>query len=144
MLAKVSKPRKPSDKSPNSTDLIVGGNLKRLRIESGKSQEEVGERCGITFQQIQKYEKGRNRVSASRMQQLADIFGVPVNELFRGVHRNRPEGERKPSEVLRLGRSKEGVKLATAFNAIGSIRLRKATLELVAAVSAMDTPPDTR
>lgn len=141
MLARAG--RKPSDRTPTTTDEIVGGNIKRLRLEAGMSQEEIGERCGVTFQQIQKYEKGRNRVSASRMQQLADIFNVPIAELFRGVHRNRSDAERKPSEVLRLGRTKEGVQLAEAFNAISSIRLRKAALEIVAAAAAMGTP-DTR
>lgn len=131
-------------RSPTATDLIVGGNIRRLRLEAKMSQEALGECVGITFQQIQKYEKGTNRCSASRMQQIADIFDTPIEELFRGVKRNRPDAERKPSEVLKLGRSKDGLALARAYNAIGSIRLRKAALEIVAAAAAMEAPPDTR
>lgn len=66
-------------------DLSIAVNIRRMRIELGISQEKLAEACGITFQQIQKYENGTNRVSGSRMVQIAKCFGVPVAAILHGV-----------------------------------------------------------
>ena len=73
-----------STKAPNPVDRYVGSRVRMRRIMLGMSQEKLGEALGLTFQQIQKYEKGTNRVGASRIQQIADILQVPVSFLFDG------------------------------------------------------------
>ena len=69
---------------PSPIDIHVGSRLRKSRRMVGISQEKLGEALGLTFQQIQKYEKGVNRIGASRLQQAADILGVPVSFFFEG------------------------------------------------------------
>src|SRR6187200_3442617 len=69
-------------KKPNPIDIHVGSRIRLRRTMIGMSQEKLGEALGITFQQIQKYEKGTNRIGASRMQQIATVMGVPVSYFF--------------------------------------------------------------
>jgi len=71
-------------KAPNPVDKYVGSRVRMRRIMLGMSQEKLGEALGLTFQQIQKYEKGTNRVGASRIQQISEILQVPVSFLFEG------------------------------------------------------------
>ena len=73
-----------STKAPNPVDKYVGSRVRMRRIMLGMSQEKLGEALGLTFQQVQKYEKGTNRVGASRMQQISEILQVPVSFLFEG------------------------------------------------------------
>jgi transcriptional regulator with XRE-family HTH domain len=77
---------------PRIEDKIVGANIRRLRLQKGKSQTELGLALGITFQQVQKYEKGTNRVSASRLVQMARYFGCTIDELFRGIELKKAQG----------------------------------------------------
>ena len=69
-------------KQPNPIDIHVGSRIRLRRTMLGMSQEKLGEALGITFQQVQKYEKGTNRVGASRLQNIAAILGVPVSFFF--------------------------------------------------------------
>ena len=92
-----------STKAPNPVDKYVGSRVRMRRIMLGMSQEKLGEALGLTFQQIQKYEKGTNRVGASRLQQISEILQVPVSFLFDGgpsgiVKRRgfRPRAPRRP------------------------------------------------
>src|SRR6516162_1566762 len=73
-----------STKAPNPVDKYVGSRVRMRRIMLGMSQEKLGEALGLTFQQIQKYEKGTNRVGASRIQQIAEVLQIPVSFLFEG------------------------------------------------------------
>ena len=73
-----------STKAPNPVDKYVGSRVRMRRIMLGMSQEKLGEAIGLTFQQVQKYEKGTNRVGASRLQQISEILQVPVSFLFDG------------------------------------------------------------
>src|SRR5437667_11354289 len=73
-----------STKAPNPVDKYVGSRVRMRRIMLGMSQEKLGEALGLTFQQIQKYEKGTNRVGASRLQQISEVLQVPVSFLFDG------------------------------------------------------------
>src|SRR5215208_7589268 len=75
---------KMSIKAPNPVDKYVGSRVRMRRIMLGMSQEKLGEALGLTFQQVQKYEKGTNRVGASRLQQISEILQVPVSFLFDG------------------------------------------------------------
>src|SRR3984957_4287425 len=73
-----------STKAPNPVDRYVGSRVRMRRIMLGMSQEKLGDALGLTFQQVQKYEKGTNRVGASRIQQISEILQVPVSFLFEG------------------------------------------------------------
>lgn len=82
MLAKTGRGMKTS---PRADDKIIGANLRRIRLIRGMSQEKLGDAIGLTFQQIQKYEKGTNRIGGSRMAEISAKLNVPVTELFKGV-----------------------------------------------------------
>jgi transcriptional regulator with XRE-family HTH domain len=69
-------------KHPDPRDVEVGRRVRALRLNKGLSQDKLGVALGITFQQIQKYEKGTNRIGAGRLQRIAEILGVPVSEFF--------------------------------------------------------------
>jgi transcriptional regulator with XRE-family HTH domain len=69
-------------KKPDPIDIHVGKNIRIFRLAKGLSQSELGDAIGVTFQQVQKYEKGTNRVGSSRIVKLAIALGVPVNRLF--------------------------------------------------------------
>ncbi|KRB58631.1 Cro/Cl family transcriptional regulator [Rhizobium sp. Root708] len=76
---------------PDPVDIIVGQNVRALRAQRKISQLELGEALGLTFQQIQKYEKGTNRVSASKLHQIAVFLDVDISALFEGVEtKSRP------------------------------------------------------
>ena len=83
-----------STKAPNPVDKYVGSRVRMRRIMLGMSQEKLGEALGLTFQQVQKYEKGTNRVGASRLQQISEILQVPVSFLFDG-RTERPRQQRE-------------------------------------------------
>jgi transcriptional regulator with XRE-family HTH domain len=83
-------------KTPNATDVHVGARIRMYRIKAAMSQEALGKQLGITFQQIQKYEKGTNRVGSSRLQQISEILDVPVASLFE----NLPGPKRTDSDNL--------------------------------------------
>ena len=69
-------------KQPDPKDVEVGRRVRAFRLNKGLSQEKLGDELGITFQQVQKYEKGVNRIGAGRLQRIAEILGVPVSEFF--------------------------------------------------------------
>jgi transcriptional regulator with XRE-family HTH domain len=71
-----------STKGPDHRDIAVGRRIRELRLERGMSQMALGDHLDVTFQQVQKYEKGSNRVGAGRLQVIAEIFGVPVSALY--------------------------------------------------------------
>jgi transcriptional regulator with XRE-family HTH domain len=73
------------------TDKHVGSRVRMRRLMLGRSQTQLGEALGVTFQQVQKYEKGTNRIGASRLQQISDTFQVPIGFFFEGVP--QPHGE---------------------------------------------------
>lgn len=76
-----------STKSPNDVDRAVGANIRKIRLLRRLSQERLGDALGVTFQQLQKYEKGTNRVGASRLVAIAAVLEVDITELFAGVDR---------------------------------------------------------
>src|SRR5512133_373666 len=84
-----------STKAPNPVDKYVGSRVRMRRIMLGMSQEKLGEALGLTFQQVQKYEKGTNRIGASRLQQISRILGMPVEFFFEGS----PATEQQPQPI---------------------------------------------
>jgi transcriptional regulator with XRE-family HTH domain len=123
-------------KAPNDIDRQVGGRVRTRRLMIGMSQEKLGEALGLTFQQVQKYEKGTNRISASRLHQIAKVLEVTVEYLYGGSG-TRPgfaEGEAAPYEADLI--TADGLKLLKAFNAITEAKVRRRVLDLVQALSA--------
>ncbi len=127
-------------KSPNPIDRHVGSRVRMRRMMVGMSQEKLGDGLGITFQQVQKYEKGTNRISASRLQQIGSILGVPVAFFYEGA----PGGEATPSGfaetqpasyVTDFLMSSDGLHLNRAFIRIKDPAVRRKVVELVRAIA---------
>lgn len=127
---------KENKKKPNPTDVHVGGRIRLRRNMLGMSQEKLGEALGITFQQIQKYEKGTNRVGASRLQAIASIMNVPVAFFFDdlpgqegGEHKGLAE-DSSANFVVDFLSSAEGLQLNRAFARISNPKVRRKVIEL--------------
>lgn len=95
---------------PNRLDVIIGQNLKLLRLACGMSQQKLANRVGLTFQQVQKYEQALNRVSASKLYELAQVFQVPVSRFYHGLD---PAGTNGPLLTF----SFKDIELMKALNA---------------------------
>jgi len=131
-----------SSRKPNPVDVHVGSRLRLRRMILGMSQERLGEQMGLTFQQIQKYEKGANRVGASRLFQLSCILEVPVQFFYDELRLkgqapglkggNEPQGE---ALILDFLNSREGLELNRAFTQIRSAKIRRLLVELVRALA---------
>jgi transcriptional regulator with XRE-family HTH domain len=128
-------------KKPNPTDVHVGSRIRLRRNMLGMSQEKLGENLGITFQQIQKYEKGTNRVGASRLQAIASILGVPVAFFFEDVPGQDTAAGRGFAEddagdsILGFCASPEGIQLIRAFVRITDPKVRRRIIDLVKTLS---------
>ena len=129
-------------KKPNPIDIHVGGRIRLRRNMLGLSQEKLGEQLGITFQQIQKYEKGTNRVGASRLQNISSILNVPVSFFFEdapGDNRTGAAGMEEASSsnyVVDFLSSSEGLQLNRAFVKISDPKVRRRIVDLVKALGA--------
>lgn len=130
-------------RKPDPIDMHVGGRVRLRRMVVGMSQEKLGERMGLTFQQIQKYEKGTNRIGASRLYHLSHILDVPVAFFFEEA----PHGGRlaaafpgfaepkQESFVMDFINTRDGLELNRAFVKITDPRVRRRVIELVRALS---------
>src|SRR5260370_38619190 len=130
-----------STKAPNPVDKYVGSRVRMRRIMLGMSQEKLGEALGLTFQQIQKYEKGTNRVGASRIQQISEILQVPESFLFEGgpSGTTRADGASagtSPAYVSDFLATTEGLALTRAFTRITDAKLRRCIVEMVEQIAA--------
>jgi transcriptional regulator with XRE-family HTH domain len=118
-------PKRRSDKR----DIEVGRRVRAFRLQKGLSQEKLADQLGVTFQQVQKYEKGTNRVAAGRLQRIAEILEVPITEFFT-QHRSigaTPEELADTAGALRLVRS---------YSRIRDPKLQQAVLYFVEKVAA--------
>ncbi len=128
-------------KKPNPIDIHVGSRIRLRRNMLGMSQEKLGENLGITFQQIQKYEKGTNRVGASRLQAIASILGVPVAFFFEDAPGQEPGAGRGFAEdasasfAVEFCSTTEGLQLNRAFVRISDQKVRRKIIDLVKALS---------
>lgn len=130
-------------KKPNPIDIHVGSRIRLRRTMLGMSQEKLGESLGITFQQIQKYEKGTNRVGASRLQNISSILNVPVSFFFEDApgegSSSGASGMAEASSsnyVVDFLSSSEGLQLNRAFVKIGDPKVRRKLVDLVKALAA--------
>ena len=120
-------------KQANPVDAHVGNRVRLRRMLVGMSQERLGELLGLTFQQVQKYEKGVNRIAAGRLFEISGILGVPVSFFYEDVDGKRPgfaEGASAPP-VMDFLSSGEGLQLSLAFMRIEDPKVRRRILDLV-------------
>lgn len=122
---------------PNPVDVHVGNRIRFKRIMMKMSQSDLGDAVGVTFQQVQKYERGTNRVSASRLQQVADVLRVSVTFFFEGQGAQVTDsGETVESDELSLFLStSEGLALNQAFAKIADDKVRRKIVGLVKTVA---------
>lgn len=130
-------------KVPNPTDKHVGSRVRMRRMMLGMSQEKLGDALSLTFQQVQKYEKGTNRIGASRLQQISNILQVPVSFFFEGA----PDGvgaasgfgdAPSPTYVSDFLATSDGLALTRAFMRIDDAKLRRKIVDLVEQIAGED------
>ena len=131
---------KDNKRAPHPMDIHVGSRVRLRRMMQGLSQDKLGEELGLTFQQVQKYEKGVNRIGASRLYDIARVLEVPVQffyddfgdgpETMIGFAETNPKAEDK-SDFMQLLSTPEGVQLCRSFAAIRDYQVRRRVLDLV-------------
>jgi transcriptional regulator with XRE-family HTH domain len=129
------------NKSPSGIDRIVGQRLRWRRRELKLTQEQLGEKLGLTFQQVQKYEKGVNRISAGRLFEMAQVLGITITYFYEGVDDllegpsllTVHEEDHPPSLPVLDG---EAMELVKAFQQIGDKSLRRSLLDTIRAAAA--------
>ena len=110
-------------RSPNQTDVHIGKRIRMLRLTRNLSQTDMATRCGITFQQIQKYERGANRVGAGRLQEMANLLGVTPAFFFEGGPRLK-SAKPEVAETTELLADKYNLAIARAFDKIRRLGIR--------------------
>ena len=120
---------------PTSADSQVGESIRAHRLAAGMSQGDLAKRLGVSFQQVQKYEKGANRVGAGRLPQIADMFGVPIGALFKGTVDASPGRKNGKNVPVKLIADTTTVKLLTAYAEITDRSVRRDLSELVARIA---------
>jgi transcriptional regulator with XRE-family HTH domain len=118
-------------KKANPIDAQVGNRVRIRRMLIGMSQERLGDMLGLTFQQVQKYEKGVNRIGAGRLFEIARILGVPIDFFYDGVGSPTEGGAETTPPVMEFVSSGEGLQLSLAFMKIKDPKVRKRVLDLV-------------
>ena len=128
----------------NTVDSHVGARVRLRRMLLGMSQEKLGESLGLTFQQVQKYEKGVNRIGASRLFDLAHVLGVPVqffyDEFDQSGHTTMAGFAERPAEtyVVDFLSSREGLELNKAFVRISDPKVRRSVIDLVRSLAGAE------
>ncbi len=121
-------------KNPDPVDIHVGSRVRLRRTMQGMSQEKLGDSLGVTFQQVQKYEKGANRIGASRLQNIAVVLDTPIAFFFEDAPGEAIEGSTEPNSpnyVVDFLSSSEGLQLNKAFVKIKNVNVRRKIIELV-------------
>jgi transcriptional regulator with XRE-family HTH domain len=118
-------------KAPHPNDVLVGANIRVHRMAIRMSQVELGEQLGVTFQQIQKYEKGTNRVGAGRLVTISSVLNVPITSFFEGS-KTQTHGKQQPVLLLRR---RDAFALAEAFDKITGKHIRQALVAFVVSLS---------
>jgi transcriptional regulator with XRE-family HTH domain len=118
-------------RTPDPLDVMVGAKIRIFRTQRGMSQSALAEKIGVAFQQVQKYEKGTNRVGASRLSRIAAVLGISIGELFDSSE-ERPGDSKSP---FRLLAGRDALRVLTAFSRMSDPRLRRAIAQLVETVA---------
>jgi transcriptional regulator with XRE-family HTH domain len=112
----------------------VGRRIRAQRLVRGLSQTDLGKSLGITFQQVQKYEKGANRVGAGRLTRIAEVLNVPVSFFFSSIE--QPGPGRDASEALGFLETAGAVRLVKAYADIRDVDVRRALVDLAESIAA--------
>jgi transcriptional regulator with XRE-family HTH domain len=118
-------------RTPDPLDVMVGAKIRIFRTQRRMSQSDLAEKIGVAFQQVQKYEKGTNRVGASRLSRIAAVLGVPIGELFESSEDKRADA----ISPFRLLAGRDALRVLTAFSRMSDPRLRRAIALLVETVA---------
>lgn len=122
------------ERSAKAIDRKIGQRIRARRLEIGMSQERLAELLGVTFQQVQKYEKGVNRTAASRLWDISHALDLPVARFFEGL------GPKMSPAVESVLETQEGAKLLSLFASVKSVKVRRRILDLVAAMVEEESP----
>lgn len=143
-MAQAPRPRRDnphSARSSSDVDVLIGNALKMKRRLLGLSQQELADKLGVTFQQIQKYENGTNRITASRLNQAAEVFGVSITDFFANVPSNSKaksnSGTDGKAARMSDGRAPDDdcAALISAFSELDDPRARRCLLEMAELLS---------
>jgi transcriptional regulator with XRE-family HTH domain len=118
-------------RGPDPQDIQVGRRVRALRLERGMSQTDLAERLDLTFQQVQKYEKGTNRIGAGRLHRISEILGVPVATMF-GASDGTPASSTKLFEFIDTAAA---VRIMRAFSRIKKPQVQQALTRLAEAIA---------
>ena len=131
-------------KAATAIDKHVGRRVRMRRMLIGMTQEKLGEALGLTFQQVQKYEKGTNRIGASRLHQIGSILGVPVEFFYEGAPAlgGKSASELPASYGSEFLSTPEGVQLMKAFTRIRNERIRRRVIDLLLALGEAEQGGD--
>jgi transcriptional regulator with XRE-family HTH domain len=130
-----------ANRTPSPTDVFVGQRVRVARTIAKLSQSELGQRIGVTFQQVQKYEKGANRIGASRMQQISDVLQQPVSYFFA----EQSAGQKKPDVdiIQKMMVAPYGLQLAQCYVAIKTNQDRLIVAQMAASLAGKTAPAKT-
>jgi transcriptional regulator with XRE-family HTH domain len=136
-------------RSPHAIDRHVGNRVRMRRKMQGMSQEKLGEALGLTCQQVQKYEKGTNRIAAGRLQHIASIQQVPISFFFEGAPglsyvSDESSGYVSDFLVSDFLATSEGLALTKAYKEIQNAKLRRSIVDLVKQIAGEDEPNRSR
>lgn len=125
------------ERAANAIDRKIGQRVRSRRLEIGMSQERLAELLGVTFQQVQKYEKGVNRIAASRLHDISNALDMPVSRFFEGMSASRSGGVSEMSKDYTedILATPEGAQLVALFASIQNVRVRRRVIELVRALA---------
>ncbi|OAP39867.1 Cro/Cl family transcriptional regulator [Sinorhizobium glycinis] len=137
---------RPNKKEPRAIDIHVGNRIRLRRLALDWSQTRLGEALDVSFQQVQKYEKGLNRVGASRLQRAAEVLNVSVSYFFEGGPESSNGSEQNAAvtssdEMLQFLATEEGVALNRAFARLSDPQVRRRIVALVKALVPSDIAP---
>ena len=121
----------------NTVDTYVGQRIRDKRNERGMSQTEVANAIGVTFQQVQKYERGTNRVGASRLFDLSRILSVPIQYFFAGLNNQSTPIEKEDDNVIHLMKP-DTVELVEAYYKVKNLQVRRQILSTIRSISFGD------
>ncbi len=134
----------PNQRSANSVDSHVGSRVRLRWLELGLSQEKLADQLGITFQQVQKYERGTNRIGASRLHQIALVLQAPITYFFEGASDTALPRNSDASPLAQALSDPATVRLVRAFANIGDPHLKQKAIGIIEAIAetAATTRPD--
>jgi transcriptional regulator with XRE-family HTH domain len=138
----MDKTKPEGERRPNPVDIHVGTRVRLRRKQLGVSQERLADALGLTFQQVQKYERGANRISASKLWDTAGFLSVPIAFFFEGLAERAASGmaePERPAFLHDLALDRDATDLMTAFTAIPRRRMKRRLVELVREIAAEET-----